>query len=91
MICPVCEGRKVMGGWACPGFRYVVVPCHICNGTGEVDDEYPERRARGKAMRAARIARREGMLAAAKRLGVDIGTYSDMEWGRIEPVEEATE
>ena len=89
MQCPRCDGKGETWGWACPGFRYIALPCHVCDGTGEVDDGYPERLERGQAMRKARVERRETMREAAQRLGISVVAYSHMEWGIVDAGEAA--
>ena len=47
MICPVCGGRKsYQAPWCYDEYGRVTefrtIPCDYCNGTGEVDEDYPE-------------------------------------------------
>lgn len=95
MICPRCNGTREVGpcfvdGVDANGRRWCdvrMMPCLTCDGTGEVDDRYPEWRERGQAMRHARLERGETLREFCQRTGADPGTRSRMERGVIEPVE----
>lgn len=80
-ICPPCNGRGYTVGIACPGARQIQVKCALCDGSGSVDSLTKYRFFRGRTMRAERVAKYETQAQAAKRLGVDVVTYSKMEQG----------
>lgn len=88
-ICPVCNGQKGSTGYACPGFRPVLIPCRACGATGEVTDQHLANlatwRVQGDALRKARIEQRERQADAATRFGIDVARYSRIEFG-LEPL-----
>lgn len=69
-ICDHCNGNGSTIGFACPGFRPVVMPCRICGQTGKLTEDDLARVAAGKAMREDRIARNLSLREEAKRLGI---------------------
>jgi hypothetical protein len=93
MLCPDCKGQRerfafVDGydehtGQHWGGIR--MMPCFTCNGTGEVDDCYPEWRERGRALKARRMEPYVRMGDMADRLGIGLCEYSRMERGISDP------
>ena len=79
MICPRCEGEKYSMAFRNPG-GYGPVPCLDCHETGEVDDDYPQRRAEGKKLRAWRMEHRISLWSAAQALGMGLAEYSKFEY-----------
>lgn len=63
------------------------MPCNTCQGRGTVSADYPERLRRGKELRAARLARRESLLDAARWMHMSVVDYSRLERGVLEPDE----
>lgn len=82
MICPTCKGEKKIGGMACPGFRYVEIPCWTCKGTGDCSEEQAKVIERGKKLRKKRLASDRSLREEANRLGMSTSAYSDLEHGR---------
>lgn len=88
MICPTCEGRKGFGLRGREQYgRPMGISCPDCDGTGQVDDRYPEWRTRGAAMKRARLDGREVLVDYCRRRGIDVMERSRMERGLIEPTE----
>jgi DnaJ-class molecular chaperone len=84
--CPNCNGAKqtralVNRGKA--GCSWEMVNCPVCQGAGEVDDGYEERRAAGEALREARLKDYKPMAQAAAERGISVREYSDLERGRL--------
>lgn len=86
MICPTCNGKKRVGGIGCGpnGCKPFIMDCYTCDGAGVMPEEYETKRAAGEAMRQDRIARRLGLSAEAKRLGITPYELSRKERG-LEP------
>jgi hypothetical protein len=93
MICPDCKGERMrvcfwdghdeVTGEHRGGIR--MMPCFTCNGTGVVDDRYPEWQERGRALKARRIDPYVRLGDMADRLGIDPCEYSRMERGITDP------
>lgn len=81
-ICPTCEGKGKLSGYACPGFRLVELGCVTCYGQKEISDEHLQQIEKGKAMRQERIKRGVSLREEAKRLGLSPSDYSAVEQGR---------
>lgn len=84
--CPDCDGKGHRDGYACPGFRYVKIPCDSCACAGTVTAETAAQmtalREAGDKLRQDRMERRENIRATAARLGIDVVRYSRAEMGR---------
>lgn len=83
--CPQCKGERgfdalVNRGGDCTMER---VPCSTCGGEGDMDPGYPARLAAGQVLRDDRLARRESLGEAARRMGVTIMELSDREHGIV--------
>lgn len=89
MRCESCEGTgKVFGFVDGPGVhRAGTMECLTCKGTGD-DPRNQEWVARGKAMRDDRVRRGVTLSEAAHWYRISAPVRSDMEHGRIEPIEE---
>ena len=89
MICPNCNGTG-RGG---PAFVHRTTGCrleestrcHVCGGSKEVHDEYPEWLRLGHAMMQDRIGRGVSLREEADRRGLRPVELSGMEHGRIKP------
>jgi hypothetical protein len=96
MKCPDCENGTVIGFFArmADGTTKPVVklPCPCCQGTCQVPDEMPERRAAGKQLHELRLSRRLGLRQAAELLGMLPSDLCNLEHGRsgapVEPIME---
>lgn len=68
-------------------------PCRRCHGTTEITEQEADWIRRGKAMRDRRVngTPYRKLHDEAKRRGLDAVTVSQMESGRIEPVEESAD
>lgn len=82
MICPTCNGEKVVHGFACPGFKPYALPCRDCGGTGKRDDELLALRKLCDEIRAERARLDLSLREAAKRLDMLPSALSDVEMGR---------
>lgn len=91
MTCPHCDGKKSVMAFvhfteeaqaAGKVNGYQATDCRTCEGTGQVDDDYPERMARADALRADRISRHVSLRAEAERLGITPAQLSARENGR---------
>ncbi len=80
MICPECKGEEVIRFV----FPFTDLPCRHCRATGKVPKEMPGWIARGKEIRAERIARRVTLRDEAKRLIMDVVALSDIERGVVD-------
>ena len=90
IICPSCEGRKgsiALVMIASKGCVERWMPCSFCKGAGEVLEERSSWRNVGEAMRMDRLARDMSQREEAKRLGISVVEYSQMEAGMIEPMD----
>ena len=88
MTCPSCVGQKtnrVLANFGAEGCREVDMPCTQCGGVGKVPSEMTDWIKAGEKMRRDRLSRHIGQREEAQRRGMDVVTYSRMEWGKIEP------
>ena len=89
--CPDCEGRKSFGVIICGrplgGCNTGFLACSLCKGTGEIPESQLSWVARGEAMRNDRLSRDMSGREEAKRLGISAAELSDMEMGRVEPID----
>lgn len=93
MKCPDCEGHgKTVAthvSYANGTHGYgVAMPCLRCSGSGTVPDVMREWMARGRRLREKRLAARRNLREEAARRGLNVVELSQMEHGKIEPVEE---
>jgi DnaJ-class molecular chaperone len=86
MTCPECKGEKHHLALACPGARLLKMPCHVCQGSGEVSEEQAQWIIEGERMRKDRRNRGLTLRREAERRGMKPVELSDMEWGRVKPV-----
>jgi transcriptional regulator with XRE-family HTH domain len=94
MICPTCGGSvenfvtfiRYASGHTGPPSR--MLPCHQCDGTGEISDEQSDWIKLGEIMRRERIGRNVGLREEAERRGMRPSTLSKMEQGRMKPMPE---
>lgn len=81
--CPECHGKGLSGGYglACGerGCQVAVMSCRACRGTGEVDLDYPERKAKAEELRTERMARDLSARERARELGMSAVDYSRLE------------
>jgi hypothetical protein len=90
--CPRCGGEgenfvtfiRYAPGHTGPPSR--MIPCHQCDGNGEITDEQAKWIVEGEAMRRERIARNVGLRQEADRRRMLPSAYADMESGRVEPI-----
>ena len=86
MECPTCRGaRQIINLFGYSVNRPGELPCHDCNGTGQVDDRFPEWLKQGQKLKDGRIARRETLLNFCRRTGVDYSLRSRQERGLSDP------
>lgn len=83
--CPRCKGEKITWGFACPGFKYVEMPCEQCKGKGEVPESMTDWIKEGAKLRDDRLAREMTLRKEAKRLGISVTRLSEAERGVIDP------
>lgn len=83
LICPRCDGQGQIHGIACgpQGGRMGYFKCSTCKGEGQITEKRMELIKKGEAMREDRITRNVSQREEAKRLGIDVVTYSQMEHG----------
>ena len=89
MLCPSCHGSKEMQVLVCGvregGGRFSdakTMPCSTCRGTGEVADDYAERRDWGQRIRHNRVHRfQHSQREAGEKLRIDFHRYSRIEHG----------
>jgi len=96
MICPRCNGRKVViaahVSYADGSSGYgVTFPCNQCQASGEVPDVMADWIVRGRAMRDRRVNGHpyRNLHQEAQRRGMSVVKLSQMENGIIEPIEES--
>lgn len=86
ITCPACSGHGGGNGFMCGrgpgGHRFGWIPCSFCNGAKEVTEETAKRYEQGKAMARERRERRVASREEARRLGVDWGEWTRIEYGR---------
>ena len=88
VVCPECDGKplppRVFFASGPEGCRAGVdeSPCDFCEGTGKAPYAKARDRTIGRQKREERIARREGLMEAATRMGVSPAELSAMEYGR---------
>lgn len=87
ITCPDCRGRKSLTALADgPNYRGpMLVHCHRCRGTGEVDPGTERWMRIGGTHRTWRVAQHESLRDCAGRLGVSAAKLSAMENGRADP------
>ena len=90
ITCPSCDGEK--GGMALVNFgaqgcQQMWMGCSQCKGEGVIPEEMLSWMARGEKMREDRFSRDLSLREEAKRLGISVVEYSQMEYGRIEPID----
>lgn len=85
--CPECKGCGPTPGIGCgdQGCRPMLMPCFLCGGKGEIDDEQVEWVEVGGKLREKRKARGEILRQGAERYGVSQSDLSYIETGRAEP------
>jgi len=91
--CPRCDGKGSIAGFGCGPtacMKPIVMPCRLCNQTGEIDDEKIDWIRRGRIMRQKRVHGRvyKTIRTAAEERGISVADYSRMEAGIIEPDKE---
>lgn len=81
--CPHCGGRGANQGIACgPGSCQMrTLTCSTCKGSGAITEDRQAKIAKGEAMRKDRIKRNQTQREEAKRLELNVVTYSQMERG----------
>lgn len=89
MKCPTCDGRKLLDahvnyGGSKPN-AWEKRPCLDCCGTGEVSEDFAERRAFGRKLTDARVVQDESLYECARRCGLKSSHVSAMEHGRADP------
>jgi hypothetical protein len=62
----------------------MVMPCPLCQGTGEIDNERLQAWEYGRKMRADRLKENRTLREEAKARGIDVVTMSKMERGEID-------
>jgi hypothetical protein len=90
MKCPDCHGKKdhlALIDYADGGSAINPVACDACRGTGEVDDEWPQRQKWAAKVRHARVKRRLHLGDAVDATGVNLVRYSAIERGIAIPTE----
>jgi hypothetical protein len=91
MICPNCNGKKtaiashVLYSNGTGAFG-VDMPCHTCEGAGEVDDRMPQWNELGRKLREKRMTPYRNLCTEAARRGMTVLQLSRMEQGKIEPI-----
>lgn len=90
MKCPDCDGKGRFAGIVhCDLIdgssrnECGEISCKRCEATGEVPNETQKWIDIGRRMREERLKRKEVQRVAAKRMGLTLKEYSDMEKGRI--------
>lgn len=83
LSCPHCGGRGANQGIACgPGTcQMKAFTCSTCKGAGVITEYRQAKITEGEALRQDRIKRNQTQREEAKRLGLDVVTYSQMERG----------
>lgn len=81
--CPHCGGRGANQGIVCgPGSHQMrTFTCSTCRGSGVITEDRQTKIAKGEAMRKDRIKRNQTQREEAKRLGLDVVAYSQIERG----------
>jgi hypothetical protein len=87
MTCPDCKGTKKVYGIGCGsgGCKPMAFDCFRCKGLGVVPDEMIDWIKKGKALKEARMNPYVNQREKAKRLGVSVAIYSQVELGYINP------
>ena len=88
--CPECRGLgkySALVRTAREGCKPQVMQCWRCQGTGEIPAETASWTAAGEALRQSRLDRRLSVREEARRLGISPKELSEMEHGRIAPVD----
>ena len=81
--CPNCKGTRVILGYVGSGHGPRHIHCHVCNGTGEVDDDFIKCRDIGIELRNKRIKLNLGLAEVARCLHVTTFVISKIEQGLI--------
>jgi len=81
--CPHCGGRGANQGLACgsSGCQMRTLTCSTCKGAGVISEYRQAQIEKGEAMRRDRISRDMTQREEAKRLGLNVVIYSQMERG----------
>ena len=82
ITCPECKGKKILRALA--HMKPIEFPCRHCKATGEVPKEMLVWIARGKELRAERLARNVTLRAEARNTGVNVVALSDRERGVVD-------
>lgn len=64
--------------------HHIIIECYICDGTGHVSPDRPKWIEIGKRLKSERLKHRMTLYREAKRLGIGIIEYSDIEQGKID-------
>lgn len=88
LVCPACNGSGQVHVFAFMTFdkQYpeggnLAIPCLVCDGKGRAYESDIRRLRKGRQMRAARLARDEGLSEAARRLNMPVGRLIAVEQG----------
>jgi hypothetical protein len=91
MKCPDCLKGQIAGIACGPKIHCspMVLKCFRCGGSGNIPDEMGGWIKIGKQMRENRLKRDISLREEAKRLGILPSVLSQMENGRINPIEKS--
>jgi len=79
--CPECAGEGKFHGLGRPGYRYMILDCPLCAGTGELTEDQFARYRSGKLFRRFRLKLGLGLQACADQLGISTSELSNLERG----------
>ena len=83
ITCPECKGKKQVVIFFCTYPGMGVVPCHVCDGKGTIENEQLKMKEFGEQVKADRIKRKVLLRDEAKRLNIDVTKLSKLERGLL--------
>jgi hypothetical protein len=88
--CPQCNNGVIFGMF--PVYDEVVpqkdrkpvvaMTCFLCDGAGEIDDDFPSRKEQGESMKQIRVGQRITLREFGKRFHVSPSQVSEFEFGK---------
>lgn len=90
MICPTCKGQKQVSAYFCQMTDgtckpHMMMQCYDCEGTGELDDRYPQWKEIGERLKQERCRRDKTLREEAMARGLPVSVLSRMERGTMQP------
>lgn len=94
--CPRCDGKRgahcfINRGEDIRTHSVEWRDCSTCGGTGTIDRRRAALIEQGQEMRNARVARRESLMEASRRMGISPSELSAIERGRQDPSDDKRE